>query len=286
MPTAVFARHMRHVAEHFSVLTVDALVDLLADGRLPRRAVAITFDDGYRDNLVCAAPILARHGLPATVFLATGFIGTGAIAWFDELALAFRDTTADAVITPWGDVLGLATLDERLRALAVALGRLKRSPDDERREAMERLVERLGGVDRGFARTLMLGWDDVRRLRAGGFSIGAHTVTHPILSRVSVERAAAEILGSRTIIEAECGVAPRAFAYPNGRRGDYDDTVVRLVREAGFACALTTRFGVNTPATPRYELRRGGPWETDLPTFALKMASLRLHGRLGSAMEN
>ena len=78
------------------------------------------------------------------------------------------------------------------------------------------------------------------------------------------------------MIEAACGRAPRAFAYPNGRPDDYSPAVLALVREAGFTCAVTTTFGVNTRSTPPYELRRGGPWEPHLPTFALKLAGYRL----------
>jgi peptidoglycan/xylan/chitin deacetylase (PgdA/CDA1 family) len=127
-------------------------------------------------------------------------------------------------------------------------------------------------------KNLMLTWDDVHALGGLGFSIGAHTVSHPILSRVKPARAWAEILGSRTAIESTLGSPPRTFAYPNGGPDDYTTTVTRLVREAGFRCAVTTRFGVNTRTTSPYELRRGGPWERDLPTFALKLAAYRLAG--------
>ena len=80
------------------------------------------------------------------------------------------------------------------------------------------------------------------------------------------------------MIDAACGITPNAFAYPNGKREDYTLAIARLVRQAGFACAVTTRFGLNTRHTSPWELRRGGPWEHDLPTFALKLATLRLRG--------
>src|SRR5262249_2044625 len=118
---------------------------------------------------------------------------------------------------------------------------------------------------------LMLSWDEVDALRGLGFSIGAHTVTHPVLSRLSPERAWEEIHGSKVAIEKVLGDAVHAFAYPNGGPEDYDSTVTRLVRDAGFGCALTTRRGLNNADTPLLELRRGGPWEHHLPTFALKL---------------
>jgi len=278
VPTEVFERHMSAVAGTYRVLTVEALVDLMRRGSLPRNALAITFDDGYRDTLTHAAPILARHGLPATVFLATGFIGTAEIPWVDRLALAFKLTRAESVTVPSGETVGLASQSDRLRALDMTLGALKRLPDDEGRRALESLLEELGVTDRHGFKNLMLTWDDVHALAGLGFSLGAHTVNHPILSRVGAQRAWKEILGSRTMIECACGQPPRAFAYPNGTADDYNETTKRLVRDAGFTCAVTTRFGVNTLHTPPYELRRGGPWEYDVATFAAKLAAYRLMG--------
>jgi peptidoglycan/xylan/chitin deacetylase (PgdA/CDA1 family) len=277
VPTAVFEAHMAWVARHFVVLTVEALVERLARGTLPRNALAITFDDGYRDNLTHAAPILSRYGLPATVFLTTGFIGGAEVPWFDRLALAFKHTRLGSWPAPWGEQ-PLGTVAERLAALDRAYAHFKRQPDAARRTALDRLVGDLGVGDLNGLKGRMLSWDDVHALIGLGFAVGAHTVSHPILSRLAPEQAWAEIVESRRAIESASGLRPRAFAYPNGGAGDYDETTVRLVREAGFTCAVTTRFGLNGPGTSPYELRRGGPWEWDLPTFALKLAVYRLQG--------
>lgn len=279
LPTAVFERRMRHVARNYRVLPLEDLVERLQRGGLPRNSVAITFDDGYRDNLTHAAPILSRLGLPATIFLATGFIGTAEVPWFDRLAHGLKKSAMDAVRTPWGDELALSGVPARLRAMKRIVGHFKLVPDEERHRGLEELLTALGVTDQRIFKNLMLSWDDVHALRGLGFTIGAHTVNHPILSRVTPQRAWTEIVGSRTMIESACGTAPRAFAYPNGGADDYTETVKRLVREAGFTCAVTTRFGLNTSNTNPWELRRGGPWEHHLPTFALKLAWYRLATR-------
>jgi peptidoglycan/xylan/chitin deacetylase (PgdA/CDA1 family) len=276
LATDVFERQMALIARTYVVLPVEELVERMGRGDLPRHAVAITFDDGYRDNLTHAAPILARYGLRATVFLTTGLIGTGDVAWFDRIAGAFKGTRADAYRAPWGEVLPLQTEAARLAGLGQLVDYMKRVSDDEVRRTVETLQVELGVSEESGLKSSMLSWDDVDALGGMGFTIGAHTVSHPILSRVSLDRAQAEIRDSRAMIAAACGRAPRAFAYPNGAPADYTEMVSRLVREAGFTCAVTTRFGINTTGTPPYELRRGGPWESHLPTFALKLAFYRL----------
>jgi len=276
LPTEIFEQEMAYVARSYRVLTVEELVDRARRGTVPRNALAITFDDGYRDNLTHAAPILARHGLPATIFLATGFIGTAEVPWWDRLATGLKATLAAAFRAPWGETIGLAGAPERVRALGQLLRHFKALPEHTARRCLEETLETLGVTGRQCFKNEMLSWDDVHALTGLGFSIGAHTVQHPILSRVTVDRAREEIVGSRKMIEVACGRPPLAFAYPNGGPGDYTETVKQLVRQAAFTCAVTTRMGLNTRDTSPWELRRGGPWEHHLPTFALKLAWYRM----------
>jgi peptidoglycan/xylan/chitin deacetylase (PgdA/CDA1 family) len=276
LSSAVFEQQARYLAQNYLVLAVEDLVERLATRTVPRNAVAITFDDGYRDTLTHAAPILSRYCLPATVFLATGFIGTTQVPWYERLAAALKHTRQATVRTSWGEHLSLGTVGARLSALDRVLGRFKTLAEADFQDAFDAFLGALGVNDAQSGKNEMLSWDDVHALRGLGFRIGAHTVTHPILSRVTPERARAEVVGSRDMIRAACGAAPRAFAYPNGSGADYTPEVVEIVRHAGFTCAVTTRFGINTSRTSPWELRRGRPWEEHLPTFALKLAWYRL----------
>ena len=271
MPTAMFAARMAHIARHYHVLTVEDLAQRLQEGRAPHNALAITFDDGYRDNLTHAAPILSRLGLPATIFLVTGYIDTPRALWFDRLAMAFKSGTARRVELSDGRILALTTEKERLAALSAAWALLKLLPDDERSSSLEQLIQTLRAVPERPKR-LMLGWDEVNALRGLGFSIGAHTVTHPIMSRLTQSQVRDEVYGSKAAIEKGVGASVRAFAYPNGQPADYSEAVTQVVREAGFTCAVTTKRGLNDANTPVLELRRGGPWEKHVPTYALKLA--------------
>jgi peptidoglycan/xylan/chitin deacetylase (PgdA/CDA1 family) len=276
LSTEVFERQMAFVARAYVVLSVEELAERMRRGALPRNALAITFDDGYRDNLTHAAPILARYGLAATVFLVTGAIASGEPIWFDRLALAFKGTRVGLWSSVWGEAIAVESESERLAALRESLRRFKRLANDDRRRAVDHTLETLGVEDERPVRGLMMTWDEVHALEGLGVTIGAHTVSHPILAQLETEEARAEIVESGRMIAAACGRPPRAFAYPNGRHEDYGPRVATLVREAGFTCAVTTTFGVNSLMTSPYELRRGGPWELHLPTFALKLAGYRL----------
>jgi peptidoglycan/xylan/chitin deacetylase (PgdA/CDA1 family) len=278
LATAVFAERMQHIAQNYSVLAVEELVDLQRQERVPRNALAVTFDDGYRDTLTHAAPILARHGLAATVFLATGYISSPSMPWYDLLALALKTTRRESIELAPGERLALDSPTRRLQALASALRHMKRLPDPARRRAVDRLVSELEPSGSERQKRLMLNWDEVHALRGLGFSIGAHTVSHPILSRLEPDEAWAEIHGAKQSIEENLGTRVKAFAYPNGGADDYDQVALGLLERAGFTCAVTTRRGLNTARTPRFELRRGGPWEQHLPTYALKLACYQLSG--------
>jgi len=148
---------------------------------------------------------------------------------------------------------------------------LKLLPDDERSASLEQIIQTLRPVSERPKR-LMLGWDEVAALRGLGFSIGAHTITHPIMSRLTPSQMRDEVYGSKAAIEKAVGAPVRAFAYPNGQPADYNEVVTQVVREAGFTCAVTTKRGLNDADTPVLELRRGGPWEAHVPTYALKLA--------------
>ncbi len=253
---AAFRDQMRYVARHFRVLAIDEVIAAQATGRsLPPRSLVITFDDGCRDFGEVAWPILREHRLPATVFVPTAYPGSpGRSFWWDRLHAAVASTRRTGVDSPYGSLpLG----DPRGRRAALrALQRLvKTLPHSDAMRFVDAVCASLGDEDPPPAD--VLDWDHLRALAADGVTVAPHTRTHPALTRLSTDEARTEIRQSAEDVRREMGrPCPPVFAYPFG---DHDDRIVGIVREAGFAVALTCRDGLTRlPGDDPLRLRRTG----------------------------
>ena len=273
-----FDKIIGFIAKYFHVLPLTDAASRLAAGRLPAAAACITFDDGYTDNLTVAAPILRRHGVTATFFIASGFIDGGRM-WNDSVIEAVRAAPAGQFDAR--DLnLGVHMIDDdasRVRAYVDMLGKLKYIDLSLRTERTDELALRAGLPHHS---RLMMTRRQIIELRDIGMDIGAHTVRHPILSKVDAVTAAAEIGDGRDQLAGWLGHPPEVFAYPNGLPGtDYTERDVALVKRAGFKCAVSTARGVAGGAADCYQLPRFTPWDRTLPRFALRCVDTLLRAR-------
>lgn len=277
---AAFDRLCAWVKQWFQVLPLDEAAVRLRSGSLPARALSITFDDGYRDNHDVALPILQRHGLPATFFIATGFLDGGRM-WNDTLIEAVRRAPAaqwDLAGVGEGQLGRLALGETADRAARrAALRTLLPAAKHLEPVARQRLVDHVAGlaVKAGckLPEDLMMTCAQVQALRDAGMQVGAHTVNHPILALLDEAKAKREIIESRDTLQQLLGEPVRLFAYPNGVPGqDYGAREVALVQAAGFDTAVSTRWGASTRHTPRFELPRFTPWDRTPTRFAARMA--------------
>ena len=252
---AGFARQLALLARVATVVPLRRALDLIEAGEpLPPRAVVLTFDDGYRDNLELGVPMLARHGLPATFFLVPGFLSGTVGAWWEDLSSAFDRAQAPA-LTWEGTRHALAAAPERAAAHDAVRASLKRLDHATRVAAVAEVSSRLEPAP-STAAPLFLGWDGARALRAAGHDIGSHTVTHAILERETPETQAAELAHSRAELESGLGISVDTLAYPNGSAGDYSAVTTAAAAAAGYRCAVTTRAGLAARGHPPYEMRR------------------------------
>ena len=234
-----FSMQMAALGTQFNVLRLTEAAERLVKGTLPPRAVCVTFDDGYANNYDVALPILKKWNIPATFFIAVGFLNGGRM---------WNDTVIEAVRQAHGSVLDLRPIGLmkyqidtdcfRRNTAQRILNELKYLPLCERDEAVANVAEIVG---RPLPTDLMMTSEQVRALFSNGMEIGAHTVNHPILSRLSHDLAVEEIVQSRDYLSSMLNCDIDAFAYPNGRPGiDYSYEHVNAVRQAGFKLSVST----------------------------------------------
>ncbi len=278
---ALFGEILRWIGDMCVVLPLSTAVAAMRFGGLPARAAAITFDDGYRNNLTVAKPLLVEAGLPATVFIAVDAVRKG-VMWNDLVIEAVRQRRGEIDVSDFGfDVDSTRGLDDAKLIGALITG-LKYRPIEQRSEAASELYERVVGHA---PPRLMLSEDEVAELAGDGIELGAHTVHHPILTRLPDDIAHKEIQDSRTWLRERTGETPSLFAYPNGQPGtDYDHRHVAMVRDIGFAAAVSTRWGVASATSTPFELPRFTPWERRRDEFELRLAKVcaRSYGFRGS----
>lgn len=276
---AQFEQMLDWIGGQFQVLAPQEACERLVSGSLPARAAIITFDDGYRDNLEVATPILERRGMQAAFFIATGYLD-GGVMFNDRVIEAVRAAAADTVhFSRLGlGVLPLSGPTARRTAIDAVLTAIKHLPFQERLDAVAYVEDSLSA---GALTSPMMSSLQVARLQNLGMTLGGHTRSHPILAVLAAAEAQAEIDNGRDDLHAITGIAPTLFAYPNGRKGrDYLDAHAEMVRGAGFSFAFTTEFGAAERTSPRFELPRFTPWSRSrLPFQARAWGNLLNQGK-------
>lgn len=270
-----------YFAEHLAFLRSNAeLVPLL---ELPGavaswtpgsgRPVAITIDDGYADNLYSAKPLLEAYGAPATVFVVTGYLGSAAGLWWDELERLVTESRLpeDLAISvggrhrrvmtriPWWAAIARLLrpgrsvrgyLYRRLHRLLIGLSHA------ERNQALAQIRDQLDAVQQTDDCRVLTRQELIELARSEVIDIGAHTVTHPLLAALPVKEQLWEIQEAKAELERILCAPVSAFAYPFGSRGSYTEETVSIVRRAGFAVGCTTLISQILPGADHHQLPR------------------------------
>jgi len=266
-----FRRQMEFVARHYRPIAMPELLDAARpEGRLPEKAVLITFDDATRDFLEYAAPVLRRYRLPATVFVPTAFPGhPERLFWWDRLYGAVEHAAGlELIDTPVGR-LPVGTAPARRAAFSRLRAYVKAQPHDEAMGWVENFCQDL---EAPAYRNPVMTWPELRSLVHQGFCLGAHTRTHPMMPRLSKEAMRAETVGALDDLRRETGSELPIFAYPSG--GTNQD-VIDTLRGEGICLAFTTERGLDDfYQADRLQLRRlnVGP-KTPLPLLRAQLLS-------------
>jgi len=291
-----FAEHLEILRRYWRPLRLQQLVQALRAGNLPQRAVAVTFDDGYADNLYNAKPLLERYDIPATTLIATGYMGCDREFWWDELERLFLQPgklpetlclNVNGSSYQWelGEVahytdgdcqrhgvwhVGQKETPSARQQIHRTLYRLLHSfPEAERRKVLDELLAWAGIEPLGRPSHRSLLHDEVVHMVEGGLvEVGAHTVTHPVLATLPVAAQRDEIHRSKASLEEILGHSVTSFSYPHG---SYTPETTTLLREAGFTQACSSIGDVVWQSTDGFQLPRRIVKDWDGETFASRL---------------
>jgi peptidoglycan/xylan/chitin deacetylase (PgdA/CDA1 family) len=254
LPVSEFARQMEFLREQYDVLPIDEALASPATGK-PR--ACITFDDGYRNNLELALPILERLRLPATVYLPTAFIGTDSMLWTTRLDLGLPKATPEtrAQVADWLSLPHDPSTPALMHGVSNALKALR---PREREHLLTKIFAQIPAPSTDeLAPHAFVTWAEVARMESTGLiSFGAHTAHHEIVRNLDDASLRQELQSSVEDVAKHCARPSRTFAYPNGRAVDFDERSEKILSSLGCTAAVSTIEGLNDESTPRYALRR------------------------------
>jgi peptidoglycan/xylan/chitin deacetylase (PgdA/CDA1 family) len=240
-----FEEQMRYLARHYNVVSSWDVVRGMREGyTLPKRALVITFDDGYTCFRDTAMPVLRRLGLPVTLFVATAFTSAPSrLFWWDAVYRALLNTTLQEVGLPGMGHLPLRSMQERIAAYERIVPYIETLEEREAARLVGQMVDECAVEPNCTAH--LLGWDDVEALAAEGIAVGPHSRHHPILARCAPERVREEVEGSWADLNTHIDSPVPIFCYPNGQPHAVSRTAREAVRDTGLAGAVTMVAGLN-----------------------------------------
>jgi peptidoglycan/xylan/chitin deacetylase (PgdA/CDA1 family) len=226
----VFEKHLCYLKKNYRIFSLSDIVKKLRNSqKLEKNTLCLTIDDGFLDNYEFAYPILKRHSLPATIFVAAGYIEGRAQVNITEKHLIHN-----------------ATIEDKYKNSEIY--KLPQLP--------------------------MMTWKQVKEMSEDCIEIGAHTINHPILTKVPLDIAKSEIKSSKIVLEEILNKKIKLFAFPNGMKGDYNDELCQIVQSSGYDAAFTVEWGINTVGDDLYRLKRIPISNLNIAEFALKINCL------------
>lgn len=269
-----FERQIAFLAKNFDMIGLSELDESLRATR--GRRIMITFDDGYRDNYSTAFPILKSFGVTATFFIATGFLDSPRVPWWDEIAWMVHTGSVACLVPPdwlveWMPSNITFSDDTREHTQARLLSIYKSLPTELTETYLDFLADSLGTrrCPTKLAEDMWMTWEMVREMQSKGMTFGGHTVSHPILANSTADQQDWEVGECRRRLETELGRSTDVFSYPNGKPSSFNEFTRAALRNHGYRRAFCHSGGYCEPShVDQFGLCRS-PVETDidLPKF-------------------
>jgi peptidoglycan/xylan/chitin deacetylase (PgdA/CDA1 family) len=253
-----FERHIKTIRRYFTPIGVDDVAASMDGGRLPKNPILVTFDDGYKDNLEVALPIMKRHGVKGVFFIATHYVSRRRMFWWDRINYLLKQSRRERIKVSYPDELelSLATPQERASAIRRALRIVKSHDGLNLEQFLETLANAAGvawtnEIDREMAEAALMTWDQVRELRRAGMDVQSHTRTHRVLQTLNAAQLRDELQGSKADLEGELDAPISSISYPVGHRLAERHDVRSALEHAGYKLGFTN-------ATGTHRMRRNG----------------------------
>lgn len=248
-----FRKQMFFLKRHFHIVSLQEMVHKMESGAQMTNCCSITFDDGWKDNFDVAFPVLKRYGIPATIFLTTGFIGTERWFWPEEVSCRIFFLSQKRRLTELQDQIGIILpKTEHIDLITDSvIKRLKQCHPAEREDIVDRIKSL---CPEKFRERHMMNWSEAREmLNSGLVSFGSHTAEHRLLSQLEKDEIDREVANSKNTIKGNLGADATLFAYPNG---DFTETTKAILKKYKFSGAVTTKKGYVCHSTPTFEIPR------------------------------
>lgn len=229
IPPEIFQAQMRYLKKHFRVIAIEQLVEELKTDSLQPYTAAVTFDDGHQDFYTNAWPVLQKYEIPAALYITTSFIDQQKMLWPDQLRYLLINSREQQLILGGLGSFSLLSDQEKLYTWNL-LGNYCLTLDSEQRVTFLENLARQAQIEwdnKAQSPFLPVSWQQIQEMQAGGLSIGSHTVSHPILSKLTNEKIQEELLLSSQLIQEKTGIPPAGICYPNGMAADISAEVVR-----------------------------------------------------------
>lgn len=258
----LFEDQVKYITKAYNIISLDKVAECLIKKKpFPKKAVVLTFDDGYKDNFI-AYKIMKKYGAFGTFYVAAGCIGNNEPLWLFEVIYLIGKTARKQVVIEFSNIkldFPLHTEEDRRYAVNKITEKIKSNNLQTREDIRSQLHTQLNDVPdlHEKSKQVMLTWKQVQEMVDNGMDIGGHTMTHLNLPNASSDNAFREITDCKKLIEEKTGHEVHHFSYPNGGNYDYyNNTIIDFVKDAGFLTSTTSHNGLANSKSNRFELQR------------------------------
>ena len=271
-----FEKHMRFISKNYNTLSINDIIEIDSSGASwPSNSVAVTFDDGFKNNFEYAAPVLEAFNIPSVFYICAGMVNTDLMFWVDKIEDCINSTNKKTIGLKLGEYIKfqLDTKKEKVLAIENIKKYCKRTSTDIKNTVIKELID-VTEVNPSIDHSdnyKMMNWEEVAYLDANNlFTIGGHTLFHDIMTSKPLEKLDLDVHLTLSLLEYQLGHKIEHFSYPEGQAMHYNNEIITTLKKHGVLCSPSAIDGVNRTGEDLFQLRRIMPgfMNRDFPLFS------------------